>query len=499
MASRFDSHRADVIFFTIDMKKFSSQISLALITLLLIGFLLLLIIVDNLLKSNLQSQLIENMKIECVMIDQLLPSSPDSIRQRIPQIAKTTQGRLTVIDLEGNVIGDSEEGHLARPLDNHLHREEVQIARMAFDGFGSSIRHSDSVNDELIYTAYQSPKDRFIRLAKKQAFINEIIFKLRVILIISALGAIGVVLLLIPNISKRITKPLSDIVFAAEEIKKGNYDKEIVVKEDNEIGELSKILNAMSSKLKGDILQLNQLQEIRKDFVANASHELRTPVSSIRGYIETLLDGALHDEEVAKKFLERTMSNIVRLEQIVNDMLDLSKLESRDRGLSLRYIDPVGIVENLAADFREMAAKKGLMIHVESTLDPEFKLFADAYQFEKAVLNLLENAIKYTEQGYVRLSLSSDENSFQFVVEDSGSGIKPEELPRIFERFYRVDKGRSREEGGSGLGLSIVKHVMEIHKGSVKVDSIPGKGSRFILTFPFLTPAAFTESIRNSS
>jgi len=478
------------------MKKFSSQISLALISLLGIGFVILLLAVDTFLKSNLQTQLIENMKIECLMIDQLLPESRDSLRLRVPQISEITEDRLTVIGMDGNVIAESEEGHLARPLDNHLHRMEVQKAHTAVDGFGASIRHSDSIDEDLIYTAYQSPKGRYIRLAKKQSFINDIILKLRVILAISALSAIGAVLLLIPKISKRITKPLSDIVSAAEEIKQGNYDKEIVVKENNEIGELSKILNAMSAKLKGDILKLNQLQEIRKDFVANASHELRTPVSSIRGYVETLLDGALQDEDVAKKFLERAMSNVVRLEQIVNDMLDLSKLESRDQGLSLRYIDPLPIVQNLAADFEEMAAKKGIEVRVESALDDEFKLFADAYQFEKAVMNLLENAIKYTERGFVKLQLSSDANNFTCVVEDTGSGIKPEDLARIFERFYRVDKGRSREEGGSGLGLSIVKHVMEIHKGTVHVESTPGKGSRFILTFPLLTPGALAEGAR---
>lgn len=240
----------------------------------------------------------------------------------------------------------------------------------------------------------------------------------------------------------------------------------------------------MSAKLKGDIIQLNKLQEIRKDFVANASHELRTPISSIRGFVETLLDGAYHDEEVSRKFLERTLSNVIRLENIVNDMLDLSKLEVRDKGLSLRYFDVGEQVRPILADFEEAANKKGLELKFESSLTAEFKLLADPYQFEKAMTNLVENAVKYTEKGYVKVSAQKIDKEVIVTVEDTGKGIKQEDIARIFERFYRVDKGRSREQGGSGLGLSIVKHVMEIHNGHVRVESEVNKGSRFILTFP---------------
>ncbi len=464
------------------MKKISSQISGVLIGLFLVGFVLLLLVVDNVLKSKLQSQVIEDLKIQCRLVDSLLPQDADSIQSKIHNLAGLLQARVTVIDGHGRVLGESE--HSLQDMANHLDRPEVQEALKSSDGFGSAIRFSETVQEDLIYTAYRTDEHRFIRLAKQQLFIDHIILKVRIILMLAAIGTIAVVILLAPRVLRRVTKPLSDIVLAAEEIKGGNYDKEIIVAEDNEIGELGKILNEMSAKLKSDIRELGKLQEIRKDFVANASHELRTPIAVIRGYVETLLDGGYRDKEVSMKFLERTQFNILRLENIVNDMLDLSKLETRDRGLSLRYFDAAAAARSIIADFEEIAHRKNLEIKFESSLSPDFSLLADPYQFDKAIINLIENAIKYTEKGWIAIRAVQNGKDFILEVEDTGSGINPEDLPRIFERFYRVDKGRSRDQGGSGLGLSIVKHIMEIHKGSVAVESVLGRGTKFILTFP---------------
>ncbi|MBL7996773.1 HAMP domain-containing protein [bacterium] len=466
------------------MKKISSQISAALIILFLVGFIILLVITDQLLKKNLQDQIVEDLKIQCVLIDNLLPQDTDSIQLAVSRLSKMVDARITVIDPSGDVLGESDEHHKLADLDNHLNRDEVQEALRNIDGFGFSIRYSQTVKEDLVYTAYKSDRQRFIRLAKQQRFVDSVVWKVRWLLFASAFGAIAIVLIMVPRVSRSLTRPLTDIITAAEDIKGGNYDREILVSEDNEIGELGKILNSMSAKLKGDIIQLNQLQEIRKDFVANASHELRTPISSIRGFVETLLDGAYHDEEVSRKFLERTLSNVIRLENIVNDMLDLSKLEVRDKGLSLRYFDVGEHVRPILSDFEERANKKGLDLKFESSLPADYKLFADPYQFEKAMTNLIENAVKYTENGYVKVSVQKVNEEVAVTVEDTGHGVRQEDITRIFERFYRVDKGRSRQQGGSGLGLSIVKHVMEIHNGSVRVESEINKGSRFILTFP---------------
>ena len=466
------------------MKKISSQISVALIGLFFVGFIILLLVTDLLLKKNLQNQIIEDLQIQCVLIDNLLPQNSDSLQPDINRLSKMIRARVTVIDRSGKVLAESDEHHRVEELDNHLNREEIQEALGNIDGFGSSIRYSETIKEDLVYTAFRTENQRFIRLAKQQEFVGDVVWKVRWLLFASAFGAIVIVLIMVPRVSRTVTKPLTDIIKAAEDIKSGNYDREIIVSGDNEIGELGKILNAMSAKLKGDIVELNKLQEIRKDFVANASHELRTPISSIRGFVETLLDGAYHDEEVSRKFLERTLSNVIRLENIVNDMLDLSKLEVRDKGLSLRYFDVGEQVRPILADFDEAANKKGLELKYESSLPSEFKLLADPYQFEKAMTNLIENAVKYTESGYVKVSAIIEQKNLIVTVEDTGNGIRQEDIGRIFERFYRVDKGRSRQQGGSGLGLSIVKHVMEIHNGQVRVESAVGKGSKFILVFP---------------
>ena len=457
---------------------------MALIGLFFVGFIILLLVTDLLLKKNLQNQIIEDLQIQCVLIDNLLPQNSDSLQPDINRLSKMIRARVTVIDRSGKVLAESDEHHRVEELDNHLNREEIQEALGNIDGFGSSIRYSETIKEDLVYTAFRTENQRFIRLAKQQEFVGDVVWKVRWLLFASAFGAIVIVLIMVPRVSRTVTKPLTDIIKAAEDIKSGNYDREIIVSGDNEIGELGRILNSMSAKLKGDILELNKLQEIRKDFVANASHELRTPISSIRGFVETLLDGAYHDEEVSRKFLERTLSNVIRLENIVNDMLDLSKLEVRDKGLSLRYFDVGEQVRPILADFDEAANKKGLELKYESSLPSEFKLLADPYQFEKAMTNLIENAVKYTESGYVKVSAILEHKSLIVTVEDTGNGIRQEDIGRIFERFYRVDKGRSRQQGGSGLGLSIVKHVMEIHNGQVRVESAVGKGSKFILVFP---------------
>jgi two-component system phosphate regulon sensor histidine kinase PhoR len=461
------------------MRRISSQLSFILVVFLLVGASLLLVVVDVLLTGLLQAQLTEDLKKQCRIAGLLLA---DSAQQKVMELSRAADVRITLIDRHGAVLADSD--HDPGTMDNHLNRPEIQAALGSLDGLGSSIRHSATVNEDLVYVAYRMQDNRFIRISEKQSLVDTIIVRVRVVFFIACAVAVVLIIFLVERISRRITRPLTDIIAAAEEIRQGNYDKEITVRESNEVGELARILNAMSAKLKGDILKLNEAQGIRRDFVANASHELRTPVSSIKGYLETLLDGAVHDEDVSRRFLQRAMSNVVRLENIVNDMLDLSKLETRDRGLSLRYFDPVATLAALADEFQDRAQRKGLQIEFTSTVPPEFKLMADPYQFDKAMVNLIENAIKYTEAGRVRLHIRLDDGTCMVEVEDTGSGIRPEDVNRIFERFYRVDKGRSRQLGGSGLGLAIVKHVMEIHGGLVSVDSEIGRGTRFTLTFP---------------
>jgi two-component system phosphate regulon sensor histidine kinase PhoR len=236
-----------------------------------------------------------------------------------------------------------------------------------------------------------------------------------------------------------------------------------------------------------DITELRRLEKVRKDFVANVSHELRTPITAVRGYAETLQSGALQDPGVAAKMVEIIHRQSERLSELVEDLLELSRLESREVKLTLTRV-PLAVAASRAAETVKPKAA-GKSIHLELHVPPEMVARADERAIEQVLLNLLDNAVKYTpEGGRVEVHGSLEDGRCVVRIKDTGVGIEPRHLPRIFERFYRVDKGRSRDMGGTGLGLSIVKHLMGAMEGEVKVESQPHVGSVFAIFLPVAPP-----------
>ncbi len=232
-----------------------------------------------------------------------------------------------------------------------------------------------------------------------------------------------------------------------------------------------------------DITEIRKLETMRQDFVANVSHELKTPLTSIKGYVETLLDGALEDKDHGRKFLKIVAEHTERLNQLISDLLDLSAIESQEGPLKVTVFDLKALVQKVLSNFQAQIAKKGL--DVSNKLPSSLMVNADQGRMEQVLTNLIDNAIKFNKPGgFIMISSKVTENAIEFVIEDAGIGIPPNDVPRIFERFYRVDKARSRELGGTGLGLSIVKHIIEMHHGSVGVESNEGFGSKFWFTFP---------------
>jgi two-component system, OmpR family, phosphate regulon sensor histidine kinase PhoR len=232
-----------------------------------------------------------------------------------------------------------------------------------------------------------------------------------------------------------------------------------------------------------DITRLKRLEKIRQDFVANVSHEMRTPLTTIKGYAETLLDGALK-EEVAFQFVQVIDRHADRLTKIVEDLLTLSKIESRDFRPKLERFSISELMHGALEVVKKESEKKRVSVSWGAA-DPSLFVLGDRKGLEQVLVNLLDNAIKYgREGGNINISVNEKPQEIQISVQDDGIGIPSEDLPRIFERFYRVDKGRSKELGGTGLGLAIVKHIVKAHGGNVWAESQFGKGSTFHFSLP---------------
>lgn len=237
-----------------------------------------------------------------------------------------------------------------------------------------------------------------------------------------------------------------------------------------------------------DVTEEKRVEAIKRDFVANVSHELRTPLASIKGYAETLLDGAMDDKSTLKKFITIIDRHANRMTAIIDDLLTLSMIESHQMQLKLEAVDIKGLINSVLQGFEKNARDKGLklILNMRDDLPP---VTADRVRLEQVIVNLVDNAIKYTNQGEVKIIARKEDNTMRIDVEDTGIGIPEKDIPRIFERFYRVDKGRSRELGGTGLGLAIVKHIIQAHKGLIWIKSISGKGTTFSLSLP-LSPSS---------
>src|ERR1700744_2420385 len=232
-----------------------------------------------------------------------------------------------------------------------------------------------------------------------------------------------------------------------------------------------------------DLTRLKQLERQREEFVANVSHELRTPLSLIKGYVEKLLDGARNDPEVAERFLKIIERNTQRLDLLIQDLLTISALENGRLKLSLHPLEMHPLVDRIFTHLNSKAENKNMHL-INEMLD--LSANGDADRLDQVFANLVDNAIKYGRpQGTVRVGgKKQDDGKLEIFVQDDGPGIPAESLDRVFERFYRVDKARSRDQGGTGLGLSIVKHIVQAHGGEVWVKSDPGKGATFFFTLP---------------
>jgi len=233
-----------------------------------------------------------------------------------------------------------------------------------------------------------------------------------------------------------------------------------------------------------DLTRLKQLENTRKEFVANVSHELRTPLSMIKGYVETLINGAKDDPNVATRFLQTIEKHADRLTYLIEDLLTISRLESGQIVMNIQKVELRPVANDVVNDLKSRAEEKKVVL--ENQVPAELSVQADADRVQQVLFNLVDNAIKYGRtEGHVWIgAVVGDGQRIEVSVRDNGPGIPPDAIERVFERFYRVDKARSREQGGTGLGLSIVKHIVQSHGGEVWAKSAVGQGTTFLFTLP---------------
>jgi len=297
--------------------------------------------------------------------------------------------------------------------------------------------------------------------------------------LVGAVAAIGLASIVAYFISMSITSPITELRRAAHRLAKGDLDNRIRVQHRDELGQLAESLNTMADELQARAEDQQRLNKTKTDFVANVSHELKTPLTLIKGYIETLEDKAMHDKAQASKFISIIREHADRLENIVYDLLSLGELESSKESITKSPTDLKKLVDDVALGFGHAITKKGHKLEIEAQ-GSDFTALVDSDKIEQVCVNLIDNAVKYTpDNGLIQIGLADHSDRVVLTVKDNGIGIDKEHIDRVFERFYRVDKARSREVGGTGLGLGIAKHIVLAHNGTIRIESAKGKGTTF--------------------
>ncbi len=391
--------------------------------------------------------------------------------------------RITVIDKRGKVLADSERA----PSSMENHSDRVEFTEAVRKGLGASTRISHTLNYPMKYVAARVTDGGEIVGVVRIAFpLSEVQLELHKIYGVAASGAtaaICIAVIIAYLMARSISSPIRRMKKIAEQIAKGDFVEKAIIKGDDELSDLAEALNTMADELQIKIERLRQLDRVRTDFVANVSHELKTPLTSILGFVETLEDGAINDKETAGRFLAIIKKHAERLGNIINDLLRLSELESGG-GIEKTEFDLKGLIDEIILGFGHALGEKRQTLTLEAP-SGDFSIEGDRDKLEQVFVNLIDNAIKYTrEGGRIKVQLAGTEGLVTVIVEDNGVGIPKEDIERVFERFYRVDKARSREVGGTGLGLSIAKHIVLAHNGKVGIESEVGRGTKAVVTLP---------------
>ncbi len=467
------------------------RIFLKLIAALLVVLGATLFAVDFLAARSARAGYLEDTRRSLAEKCRLLASRPpETLISECHLLAQVAGARLTVVAPDGRVLADS-DADPAR-MENHRHRPELIEALNGRTGW--SLRHSHTIGQDLLYVAVPAGPYA-VRLARPLVRIREQVNTVRRRVIASTAVAFLPFFALAALFSRYFARRLATIIEYTGERAAGNFHARLETRGNDELSILSNKLNETGAKLEQTVLELQReqsemekLERIRKDFVINVSHELRTPLASIQGYTDTLIDGAIHDSEHNLRFLGIIKQNAERLGRLTADLLTLSRIELKTQKFQFAGYYVNALLRQNVESMQPLADKKEVRIVIEPAPE-DTEVFCDSEAVHQILTNLLDNALKYTPAGgaiYVgaRLLENSLPEKVEIYVRDTGVGIPEQELPRLFERFYRVDKARSRELGGTGLGLAIVKHLARAQGGEARVESVINQGSTFCFTLP---------------
>lgn len=400
--------------------------------------------------------------------------------EELKKIQRKDQTRFTVVDLEGNVIADSEVDDISQ-MESHADRDEIRMAKET--GSGYSTRRSGTLKMSMLYVATLSENGSFIlRMAVPFSGLEEYIGILVPAFLISIGITLGVSIVLSDRFARSVTKPLNEIAEEMQKLKEENPDFHFNQYQYEEMNVIADTTLKMSQAVKESMKRIEFEKMIRQEFFSNASHELKTPLTSIRGYLELLENDMAADENMKRNFMARIQKETVNMTNLINDILMISRLETKEAEVLLTQIRISPLVMEVCSSLEPLA--KEYQVTLSLNCKP-FTIYANAQQLRELLNNLIINAIKYNKpEGKVMVNITAEHKEAVITVEDTGVGIPEESKQRIFERFYRVDKGRSKKVGGTGLGLSIVKHIVGYYNGSIEFESKLMEGSKFTVRLP---------------
>ena len=471
------------------MKKIIWKFFGAFVFLTLIVVFVLYFFVSLKLQNNFERKISEELQSNAMLVGDiltgdLLEHKNEDIQRKIETLAGKLDLRITVVDTQGKVLGDSDKD----PALMENHKDRLEIAEAVEKGFSQSTRFSDTLNCSMKYVAVRVDDSGntlgVVRFALPLSAVQLQIQHIYRVVLLGAIVAVVIALTVAYFLSHSITFPISRMQDAAQRIAKGDFSRKVKIKSKDELGELAKSLNTMAAELQQKMENLKQMDRVRTDFVANVSHELKTPLTLIKGYIETLQDRAIHDKEKAQRFIAIIKEHANRLENIIEDLLSLSELELSKDCLNKTEFDLKKLIDEAALSFGYTLDTKRQILSIDQQGD-DFRIKADRDKIEQVIVNLIDNAVKYTnEAGQINILLLEQQNEITITIRDNGIGIPKEDIDRVFERFYRVDKARSRELGGTGLGLGIAKHIVLAHNGQISIESEINKGTKVLVGLP---------------